>query len=101
MGTAKQKKKEAEKRKEHGKDTKEEKDEPNFEILQNPCRVVRPQLNVVNLEEPTKFKPIKEISSGGIILVRRIDGSECEIVEPVSVDTKKGDAEDPEPEAPE
>jgi len=120
--TAKQKKKEAEKRKEHGKDTKEEKmdvdekkdekkdekdkekekkDEPNFEILQNPCRVVRPQLNVVNLEEPTKFKPIKEISSGGIILVRRIDGSECEIVEPVSVDTKKGDAEDPEPEAPE
>merc|ERR1711902_119005 len=106
--TAKQKKKEAEKRKEHGKDTKEEKmdvdekkDEPNFEILQNPCRVVRPQLNVVNLEEPTKFKPIKEISSGGIILVRRIDGSECEIVEPVSVDTKKGDAEDPEPDAPE
>merc|ERR1712157_362596 len=40
--TAKQKKKEAEK--------EEKKEEPTFEILQNPCRVVRPQLNVVNLE---------------------------------------------------
>ena len=43
--------------KEKEKDKKEEKkEEPTFEILQNPCRVVRPQLNVISMEEPTKFK---------------------------------------------
>merc|ERR1712018_1130010 len=66
--TAKQKKKEAEKRKdkegvekmevdekkdEKNKDEKEQpqvkKEETNFEILANPCRVVRPQLSVVAL----------------------------------------------------
>ena len=40
----------------------EKKEEPTFEILQNPCRVVRPQLNVVNLEEANKYKTIKDIS---------------------------------------
>merc|ERR1711936_1217806 len=102
--TAKQKKKEAEKRKEHGKEQhkEEKKEEPNFEILQNPCRVVRPQLNVVNLEEANKYKTIKDISIGGIIMVKRIDGGdESEaIVEPVNIEKAKVETED-EPEPPE
>jgi len=118
--TAKQKKKEAEKKKDT-KDTKEEKmevdekkeekkekekedkkDEPNFEILQNPCRVVRPQLNLISLEEPTKHKPVKDLSIGGIIMVKRIDGSEENeaIVEPVTIAKAVVDSED-EPEPPE
>merc|ERR1711953_943593 len=84
--TAKQKKKEAEKKK----------DMPNFEILQNPCRVVRPQLNLISLEEPTKHKPVKDLSIGGIIMVKRIDGSEENeaIVEPVTIAKAVVDSED-------
>merc|ERR1739848_348069 len=113
--TAKQKKKEAEKRK-GDKDApavvekmevdekKEEKkvEEPTFEILQNPCRVVRPQLNVISMEEANKYKTIKDISIGGIIMVKRIDGGdESEaIVEPVNIEKAKVETED-EPEPPE
>merc|ERR1711902_281104 len=80
----------------------EKKEEPTFEILQNPCRVVRPQLNVVNLEEANKYKTIKDISIGGIIMVKRIDGGdESEaIVEPVNIEKAKVETED-EPEPPE
>merc|ERR1712223_1127646 len=115
------KKKDAEKRKEHGKEPKEEKmevdekkekekeekkeekkEEPNFEILQNPCRVVRPQLNVVSLEEPNKYKSTKDLNLGGIIMVKRSDGGdESEaIVEPVNIEKAKVETED-EPEPPE
>mgnify|MGYP001226675504 CR=1 FL=1 len=118
--TAKQKKKDFEKKKD-AKDAKEEKmevdekkdekkekekeekkDEPNFEILQNPCRVVRPQLNLINLEEPTKHKPVKDLSIGGIIMMKRTDGSEENeaIVEPVTIAKAVVDSED-EPEPPE
>jgi 26S proteasome regulatory subunit N2 len=129
--TAKQKKKEAEKRKDaSGKDkeavekmevdekkdelaAKKEaaekkaaedlkKEEPNFEILQNPCRVVKPQLNLVNIEEGGKFKSIKDLSIGGIVMVKRIDGGEDNepIVEPVTVKKALVESED-EPEPPE
>merc|ERR1719464_2675578 len=67
---------------------KEEKkvEEPTFEILQNPCRVVRPQLNVISMEEPKKFKAIKDSSIGGIIMVKRVDGETGgDIVEPVTI----------------
>merc|ERR1712113_877896 len=110
--TAKQKKKEAEKRKEN-KDAPaekmevdekkdEKKEEPTFEILQNPCRVVRPQLNVISMEEPTKFKAIKDSSIGGIIMVKRIDGGDENeaIVEPVTIKKALVESED-EPDPPE
>merc|ERR1712203_551215 len=120
--TAKQKKKEAEKRKEN-KDTpavvekmdvdekkekdkeekkEEKKEEATFEILQNPCRVVRPQLNVISMEEPSKFKAIKDSSIGGIIMVKRVDGGDENeaIVEPVTIKKTLVESED-EPEPPE
>merc|ERR1719468_1488803 len=72
--TAKQKKKDAEKRgkdkdstpvekmdveesaKKDKEDTKKDKEDSTFDILQNPCRVVRPQLNVISIEEGNKYK---------------------------------------------
>merc|ERR1739844_208839 len=117
--TAKQKKKEAEKRKgdkdapavvekmevdEKKEEKKEEKkvEEPTFEILQNPCRVVRPQLNVISMEEPKKFKAIKDSSIGGIIMVKRVDGETGgDIVEPVTIKKTLVENEDePEPSEP-
>lgn len=118
--TAKQKKKDAEKKKdettktvekmdvdekketEKKTETEAKKEEPNFEILQNPCRVVRPQLNLVSLEESGKFKSTKELNIGGIIMVKRIDGGdESEaIVEPVTIKKALVESED-EPEPPE
>lgn len=86
--TAKQKKKDAEKKKDASEkmdvddektaaaaaataaaaDKKEEepkKEEPLFEILSNPARVMRPQLQVISIEEPAKYRPIKDVSIGG------------------------------------
>merc|ERR1719360_135408 len=104
--TAKQKKKDAEKRgkdKEDSKKETEKKEEATFDILQNPCRVVRPQLNVISIEEGNKYKTIKDLNIGGIILVKRIDGGDENeaIVEPVSIDKKGLVESEDEPEPPE
>lgn len=48
-----------------GKDTVGKKDEATFDILNNPARVMKPQLQVVSLEQPIKYKPVKDISIGG------------------------------------
>merc|ERR1712102_128832 len=87
--TNKQKKKEAEKKK--GKDGEEKMDvdekkeekkekmeddkkadepEPNFELLSNPARVMKAQLRVVSLEDG-KYRPMKDISIGGVIMLDR------------------------------
>merc|ERR1712055_1146084 len=77
--TNKQKRKEAEKKK--GKDgedkmevdekkEKSDEPEPNFELLSNPARVMKAQLKVVSLEDG-KYRPIKDISIGGIIMLDR------------------------------
>merc|ERR1711942_441956 len=108
--TNKQKKKEAEKKKKEGgeekmdvdsekKDDKEKMDvdekkeddkkepEPLFEMLSNPARVMKAQLKVINMEDG-KYRPMKDISIGGIVLLDRAElGAEDEeqIVEPMEV----------------
>merc|ERR1712055_1236957 len=104
--TNKQKKKEAEKKKKEGgeekmdvdekkeedkKDEKSEEDkkepEPLFEMLSNPARVMKAQLKVINMEDG-KYRPMKDISIGGIVLLDRAElGAEDEeqIVEPMEV----------------
>ena len=59
-------------------------------------------MNLINLEEPTKHKPVKDLSIGGIIMMKRTDGSEENeaIVEPVTIAKAVVDSED-EPEPPE
>lgn len=79
--------------------------EPTFEILQNPARVLRQQLRVTSLVDVgQKYTPMKDISIGGIIVMKRT-GTETEeeeelLVEPVAAYGPKGD-DSKEPEAPE
>ncbi|XP_075535921.1 regulatory particle non-ATPase 2 [Dermacentor variabilis] len=79
------------------------KPEPNFELLSNPARVVKPQLKVLTMPEGSRYRPIKDITIGGIIMVTDTKSSEEEeLVEPVSAGgpTAESDEGD-EPEAPE
>merc|ERR1712112_366001 len=90
--TNKQKKKEAEKKKgkesedkmdvdEKKEDEKDKKDtekaadepEPNFELLSNPARVMKAQLKVVSMEEGSKYRPMKDLSIGGVIMLDRAE----------------------------
>merc|ERR1711872_755759 len=103
--TAKQKKKNAEKVKKDGEekmdvDTEKKEDkkekmeveedkkepEPNFEMLSNPARVMKAQLKVISLED-ARYRPMKDLSIGGIVMLNRTDkgDKEEEIVEPMEV----------------
>jgi len=44
--------------------------EPNFQMLKNPARVMKPQLKVMSLPDDCRYAPLKNISVGGIILLR-------------------------------
>ncbi|KAJ8892178.1 hypothetical protein PR048_004758 [Dryococelus australis] len=107
------KEKDKEEKKEKDKDEKKEKDkdekksnekkepEPNFEILSNPPRVMKQQLKVLQLVENSSYVPLKDISIGGIVMVRHVKlDHEEELVEPVAAFGPKPD-DDKEPEPPE
>merc|ERR1719228_2812400 len=105
--TNKQKKKEAEKKK--GKESKDKKEtekaadepEPNFELLSNPARVMKAQLKVVSMED-SKYRPMKDMSIGGVIMLDRAElgaDEKEEIVEPILVN-KAGSSNDTEEEEP-
>merc|ERR1711939_1152265 len=57
-------------------DKKEEKEkdepEPNFEMLSNPARVMKAQLKVVSMED-SKYRPMKDMSIGGVIMLDRAE----------------------------
>lgn len=77
--------------------------EPNFEILQNPARVMRQQLKVISIVDGQSYNPLKDVCIGGIIVTQRIgkltDAVEA-LVEPIAAcGPKNEDAK--EPEAPE
>lgn len=85
------------------KEEKEKKEEETWEMLNNPARVVKPQLRVIAMPEGSHYVPLKDVSIGGIVMVRRVaDGSQPaeELVEPVAAFGPKPD-EDKEPEPPE
>ncbi|XP_048744052.2 26S proteasome non-ATPase regulatory subunit 1-like [Ostrea edulis] len=126
--TAKQKKKEAEKKKdeekmdvddekkdkedekmetEEGEKEKQDKEklekepEANFQILNNPARVMKAQLKVLVMPEGSKYSAVKDVSHGGIILLRNSKpGEQEEIIEPVAAGGPKIEEEE-EPEPPE
>jgi 26S proteasome regulatory subunit N2 len=52
------------------KSVKEEEPEPSFFNITNPSRVVRAQLKTLALPENSRYKPLKTINNGGIILLR-------------------------------
>ncbi|CAH1398877.1 unnamed protein product [Nezara viridula] len=100
----KEEEKEKEKKEKEEKEKKEEKKpEPNFEILSNPARVMKNQLKVCTLVDSGSYVPLKDISIGGIIMVRHVKaGSEEEqLVEPVAAfGPKPDDEKEPEPPEP-
>ncbi|XP_034484628.1 26S proteasome non-ATPase regulatory subunit 1 [Drosophila innubila] len=108
----KDKKKDDEKDKEAGSSTsasadkeKEKKDkkepEPNFEILQNPARVLRQQLKVLSVIDGQSYEPMKDVTIGGIIVFQHNGkAEEQELVEPVAAFGPMNDDEK-EPEPPE
>merc|ERR1712130_366485 len=107
--TAKQKKKNADKGKKDGEEKKkvEEKKkeaEPLFEMLANPARVMKAQLKVVTLEDD-RYRPMKDLSIGGIVMLNRTNNGdhEEEIVEPMEVNkaTTGSEEEGDEPAPPE
>lgn len=70
-------------------DEKEKKEpEPNFEmveILQNPARVLRQQLKVIQLLEGSAYVPVKDIQIGGIVMLKHLQtDAEEELVKPVA-----------------
>ena len=85
--------------KEKEKDSKKKEPEPNFEILNNPARAVREQLKYVTIEGG-QYVPMKDVSIGGIIMVRNLKPDEEELVESVTVTGPKVEEEN-EPEPPE
>lgn len=53
-------------------------------MIQNPARVMRQQLKVLSLAENNQYVPLKDVSIGGIIMVRNLKPGEEELVEPVA-----------------
>jgi len=87
--------------KDEEKDKQEKAEEPNFEMLSNPARVLRQQLKVITIPEQSRYRPIKDVHIGGIILMddRKPDEPE-DLIEPVTAHCSKVE-EEKEPEPPE
>uniref|UniRef100_A0A6I8RPL9 26S proteasome non-ATPase regulatory subunit 1 n=1 Tax=Xenopus tropicalis TaxID=8364 RepID=A0A6I8RPL9_XENTR len=109
--TAKAKKKEKEKEKKEEekmevdetekKEEKKKEPEPNFQLLENPARVMPAQLKVLSMPEGTRYQPFKPLSIGGIIILRDTSEEEEQLVEPVAAHGPKIEEEEQEPEPPE
>merc|ERR1711879_129853 len=60
-------------------DDKKEK-EPKFSVLENPTRALPSQLKLLSTADGSKYKPIKSVQSGGIILVENSKPEEEEVL---------------------
>jgi len=71
-------------------------------MLANPARVMRSQLKVLSLPEGSRYSSLKEVSAGGIIMLRDATPNEKEeIIEPIAAGgPKMEDEEEPEPPEP-
>jgi len=105
----KKEKMEVDEEKEKKDDEKTDKDEPEplHEMLSNPARVMKAQLKVINLED-AKYRPMKDISIGGIVMLERAElgaDEEEQIVEPMEVNkggnsSTEEEGEEPSPPEP-
>jgi 26S proteasome regulatory subunit N2 len=75
--------------------------EPTFEVLQNPPRVLRQQLKVVSVAEGAIYQPIKDVTIGGIIMMKCTGQGDQQLVEPVAAYGPKSNDDVKEPDAPE
>jgi len=75
--------------------------EATYETLTNPARVMRQQLKVLQILEGSRYQPLKEVTIGGIIMMKDNKSEDpVELVEPVAAGGPKVEDED-EPEPPE
>lgn len=85
-------------------DSKEEKAEaePSFELLKNPARVMRQQLRVITVAPGCRYLPMKDLTHGGIIVMKDLLKTEPEkLVKPVAAKGPKvGPEVEPEPPEP-
>jgi len=85
-----------------GAEKEKKEKEPDFEMLQNPTRVIKPQLKVISLAKTCRYQPLKEVSSGGIIILRDTQSDQPEtFVELVKAGGPVKEEEQAEPEPPE
>jgi 26S proteasome regulatory subunit N2 len=75
--------------------------EPAFEMLSNPARVLRQQLKVISVADGVPYQPVKDITIGGIIMMKYTSENEQVLVEPVIACGPKTNDDAKEPEAPE
>jgi len=99
------KKKEQDEKEKEEKEAKEKelkKEEPNFEMLKNPARVMKQQLRHMEINDK-RWKPLKDITIGGILIVRDAAPNEpIDLVKPVAAcGPRKEEEEGDEPAPPE
>ena len=83
------------------KTTEEKVEEPSFEMLTNPARILRQQLKVVSMCEQSRYQPMKNPQIGGIVLLKDTQPNEPEdLIEPVIAHFSRTE-EEKEPEPPE
>lgn len=101
-GTSKEVKKDEDKKEEEKEKEAEKKKEPepNFEILNNPARVMRQQLKGITVVDGSGFVPLKDVTIGGIVMLNHSGDAEQTLVEPVAAFGPKTE-EEKEPEPPE
>lgn len=93
---------EKEEKKDEEEKEKKKESEPNFQMLSNPARTMMAQLKVLSMPEGIKYVPLKDISHGGLVLLRNVKPEENEeIVEPVIAGGPKVEDEEEEPGPPE
>ncbi|KAJ7353954.1 26S proteasome non-ATPase regulatory subunit 1, partial [Desmophyllum pertusum] len=85
---------------------KMEEEEPDFELLENPARVLPAQLKVISLPEDSRYMPLKQVNIGGIVMMTDSKSDEPEdLIEPLPASSPMGigaeeDEEEPEPPEP-
>lgn len=95
---------EKEGKEEKAKEEEKKEPEPNFEMLQNPARVLRPQNKLIVMPPDSRYSPVKDVLQGGIVMMNLKDASSSEpvkIVENVAAGGPKMEEEEQEPEPPE
>lgn len=75
--------------------------EPAFEMLSNPARVLRQQLKVISVADGVPYQPVKDVTIGGIIMMKYTSENEQVLVEPVIACGPKTNDDAKEPDAPE
>lgn len=75
--------------------------EPTSEVVHNPPRVLRQQLKVISVAEGSAYQAIKDVTIGGIVMMKYTSQSEQVLVEPVAAYGPKSTEDAKEPEAPE